>query len=595
MTGRSPVTFLAATWISLGSVILLGACALTSGNEPNAPRSGSAAAGTPSAGTAIRSGGESARPGGTLYYLTKRPPEHLDPQRTSTARDLANLGRLVYRSLVQFPVTDDPDRATTPVPDLATDTGTSEHGGRQWSFTLKDGVAWQDGKAITCQDVKYGLSRAFAAKELTGAPAYALGYLDVPRRQGVATYQGPGTTQGQADVDRAVSCRGRTITYRFNRPWPDFPLAIAALRIFDPYRADRDRGVRSNLEIFSNGPYRLEGAWGPMSMSATFVRNPNYDPRTDGVRKALPDTIVFQLALPAEDIARRLIEDSGDDQTAVTDRTIPPAFFGQVTGSVAERSTLVRSSFTSFLMPNVTRMRSRTVRQAFAMATNKAAYSAALGGDRVSTPARSIINPLVPGYRANPRFTAPDAGDPQRAKTLLQRAGLRLPYPITVFCPCGGTPEMDNALVALKKGWDAAGFLTTIDPLGTMASFGVDPESDVVVTGQMVWWPTVSAVIPPAFDSRIVDDDATKYGPSYRHYTSTVVDTMIDEAMALGDPRQRAEAYAELDEHLGREFAYIPLDIPMFHRLHGSKITGYLEGPATSMYVDLGAIGVREQ
>ena len=70
---------------------------------------------------------------------------------------------------------------------------------------------------------------------------------------------------------------------------------------------------------------------------------------------------------------------------------------------------------------------------------------------------------------------------------------------------------------------------------------------------------------------------------------------MIDEAMALGDPRQRAEAYAELDEHLGREFAYIPLDIPMFHRLHGSKITGYLEGPATSMYVDLGAIGVREQ
>ncbi|MFZ0161103.1 MAG: ABC transporter substrate-binding protein [Kineosporiaceae bacterium] len=532
----------------------------------------------------------SATPGGTVYYLTKRPAEHLDPQRTSIRRDLADLGRLVYRGLVQFPVTEDRERATTPVPDLATDTGTSEHGGTQWSFTLKDGVTWQDGKDVTCEDLRYGLSRAFATDVLTGGPTYALGYLDVPRRHGTATYKGPYTKQGQADFDKAVTCNGRTVTYRFNRPWPDFPLAIASLRIFDPYRADQDRGYRSNFSVFSDGPYRLEGAWSKGG-GGTFVRNPNYDATTDGVRRALPDRIVFVEGLTNEIITQRLIADSGNDTTAVTDRLVPPDLFGQVTGAVADRATLVESPFVTYLLPNVSRMTNPTVRQAFAMATDKAAYIAALGGDRVSRPARSIINPLVPGYRVNPGFTANDTGDPDGARRLLQEAGVTLPYPIKVFY-YGGPPLLDNAMVALKKGWDKAGFATTLDPLGPMAAFGVDPKLDVVCTGGMADWPAISAVIPPVFDSRVVDVTPFSYAPTYRHYTSKAVDTMIDDATALDDLRQQAKAYAKIDEQLGKDIAYIPLDIPMSYRLHGSKVTGYTNSPATSMYVDLGAIGV---
>ena len=42
--------------------------------------------------------------GGTLYYLTKRAVEHLDPQRTYIGRDTANEARMVYRTLTTFPV-----------------------------------------------------------------------------------------------------------------------------------------------------------------------------------------------------------------------------------------------------------------------------------------------------------------------------------------------------------------------------------------------------------------------------------------------------------------------------------------------------------
>ncbi len=73
--------------------------------------------------------------------------EHLDPQRIYVGRDISNLGRLVYRGLVTFPAGEtDPAKGTTPVPDLATDTGTSNDDATEWQFTVKDGAKWQDGE-----------------------------------------------------------------------------------------------------------------------------------------------------------------------------------------------------------------------------------------------------------------------------------------------------------------------------------------------------------------------------------------------------------------------------------------------------------------
>src|SRR4051794_32823961 len=65
--------------------------------------------------------------GGTaVFYNGVRNTEHWDPQRMYIGRDLNNSGRLFYRSLVALPASNDP----TPVPDLATDTGTSSDGGK---------------------------------------------------------------------------------------------------------------------------------------------------------------------------------------------------------------------------------------------------------------------------------------------------------------------------------------------------------------------------------------------------------------------------------------------------------------------------------
>lgn len=572
---------------------VLAAAALT---LPLAACGGGSTSDAGAGGGGTAQSGESGGKGGTLSYLTKRNAEHLDPQRMYIGRDLSNMGRIVYRSLVQFPVTEDAKQASTPAPDLATDTGKSENGGKQWSFTLKDGVKWQDGKDVTCEDVKYGLSRSFATDVITGGPNYALGLLDVPKgSNGLPTYVGPYKKTGQADFDKAVTCAGKTITYRFNKPWPDFPLAIASLRVFDPYRADQDKGDKSNYAIFSNGPYKLQGTW-QKGTGGTFVRNDQYDASTDGNRKALPDKIVFVEGLTNEVITQRIIADGGNDKFAVTDRVVPPAYYNQVTGNVAKRSVNVNSPFTDYLLPNFNVMTNLKVRQALATATDKTAYAAALGGDKAAIPAKSIITPSVPGYKPNPAFTAPDSGDPAAAKKLLQEAGVTLPYPITITYP-GGTPSVDNSFAALKAGFDKAGFKTTLNSLP-------DTYYDVVQDinykgGNVVWggwgadWPSIGTVLPPLFDSRINFGPKTN-GQDYGNFKSDTANQMIDAAAAKPTLDEQNAAYAALDQYLGEQVAYIPLTVTRFFLVYGSGVANYTVDPASNMYPDLGVIGVQQ-
>src|SRR6476659_5180766 len=232
--------------------LLAGAVAVAMAGAP-AARGGSRR-------TAWGSSTQSATAGGTLQYYIYAPFEHTDPQRSYLGVEMTNFSRTVYRSLVAFPISTDPKVSNTPVADLATDTGTSSEGGKVWKFTLKDGVKWEDGKPVTCEDFKYGASRVFATDIITGGPNYLLSYLDIPTdaKTGLPAYDGPYKGDGQALFDKAITCDGNTITYHFKKPWPDFPLAVAGLHMMDPYRQDKDQGDKSNFQIFSNGPYKVE-------------------------------------------------------------------------------------------------------------------------------------------------------------------------------------------------------------------------------------------------------------------------------------------------------------------------------------------------
>jgi peptide/nickel transport system substrate-binding protein len=536
--------------------------------------------------------------GGTIYSLETAVTEHLDPQRVYVGRDISNLGRLVYRSWVTFPLgSTDETEGSTPVPDLATDTGQANEDATEWSFTLKDGPVWQDGQPITCEDFKYGVSRTFATDVITGGPNYIIGYLDVPEAaDGTPVYKGPYTGEGQAEFDKAVTCDGNTITYRFKKPWPDFPLAIAALRSFDPYRADKDQGDKSDLQVFSNGPYMLDGEWNEDS-GGTFVRNPEWDGSEDTNREANPDSFVFQIGIETEVIIDRLIADEGDDANAISTRNVTPAQFPQITGDVAERAINTLSPFTYYLLPNFNRITNLKVRQALAAATNRAAYVGALGGDKAAETALSIVNPQVPGFVANENFGSAEGADVDTAKQLLEESGEQLPYPIKYTYPIG-SDATEKAMAALKETFDAAGFEVTLDgldPSGPYYETVQKPgsDSDLIWGGWGADWPSISTVIPPLFDSRI---NLTKNsnGQDYGNYQSDEVNAAMDAAAAEPDLEKANEMWAEVDNTLAEDVAYIPLINIKNYFLRGSNVENYVNAVSTSGYPDLGVISVKE-
>ena len=537
-----------------------------------------------------------AKAGGTLHYYINDPYEYIDPQRAYLGVEMTNWSRTVFRSLVAFPISTDPKQSFTPVPDLATDTGTSSDGAKVWKFTLKDGIKWQDGKPITCEDFKYGASRSFATDVITGGPTYLLSYLDIPTdaKTGLPAYDGPYKGDGQQYFDKAVTCDGKTITYHFKVPWPDFPLAIASLHMADPFRQDKDQGAKSNYMIFSNGPYMIDGGtmW-DKNKGAVFVRNPNYDPKTDStdIRKALPDEIDFSVGQTPETIYDRLIADNGDDQSAITSSRVPPAYYSQITGPVADRSELVKSPYVDYLAPNFRNMPDLQVREALNVATNKQAWIDAGGGSKAFAPAYSVISSSLPGYQPNPAFDGPLQGDPAAAKKLLEQAGVKMPYPITFTYPTSDT--VDKQASALKETWDAAGFDVTLDGLGATYYDIIEKpikDSDVVWTGWGADWPSAITVTPQLFDSRIVTKDST--GSNYGSYKSNTFDALIDQARSASNLDDQTKALQQSDIVLGKDVAYIPLEAQTFYWVHGSKVQDFITTPSSNGNPDLGPIGV---
>jgi len=526
------------------------------------------------------------------------PVDSWDPQRLYVAADMAFAGRVFERTLTAWAPATQEDTLPRLVPDLATDTGAVSNGGKAWRFTLRRDARWQDGRPVTCADVKYGISRTFATSQITGGPTYALALLDVPRNaDGSSTYAGPYAKTGAPAFDKAVVCAGRTITFKLATPMPDFN-QVLAMPSFGPVRSDKDRGAASSAEIFSNGPYMLRGPW-VASRGATFVRNPYWDSATDPIRGAHPGQIDFQEGIPVETAISRIMTTAGVDSFAVTADSAPPALQNNImfTPAIRARSTNPRAPFVDYLVPNFSRatMANVSVRQALAVATNREAYVTALGGDTAAEATYAIINKSLPAHQDSNPLNVPPRGDAVRARALLQASGMALPVRITVAYRKGAIA--DKAMAALQQGWQDAGFLVTLEGLQkdyftTIAAVSNSRSYDVMWAVGSAEWPSGSSVIPSLFDSR-VNLSASSSGQDYGRFTSTAFNAKIDAAALIPNESDREKAWGELDQELCAQVAAIPLTDEKSVFVHGAGVRGYIDNQALGGTVDLATVAVR--
>ncbi|WP_165350473.1 ABC transporter substrate-binding protein [Xylanimonas protaetiae] len=563
--------------------------------------------------TGAPSGSPAAEPvkGGNLTWIDVTGQfEATDPAAIYLGEELAGLRRTVYRGLTALTVADDAN--TKVVGDLATDTGTTPDEGKTWSFTLKDGLKWQDGAEITCADLQYGLSRSYDASLVagTGVGTTYLAQYDLydpaaPDYDLSSEYTGPlsGSAEAQAHFEAAASCEGSTITYHFKNAWPDFPYAAASLFTTDPYQESAEKGTAGLWTVNANGPYKLQGDTFDPSATDVLVRNDQYDPATDStdVRGAYPDTITFDWVADPETITARLIADSGDDAAAFSPISIPSSKYSEISSDLSGRVEKTTSPYTRFLGINSLTLTDPKVRRALVLATDKTGFVQAAGGDNWGTPTSTIVSQSIAGFVENPSTKDDDpAGDPEAAKKLLAEAGQPNPEISYAF---SDTPTNEKTAAVLQAGWQKAGFKVTLAPIPTDAKpsyYGQisakdknGQKIDVYYSGWASDWPTLFGVVPPILQSNPADATAG-VGFNYGFYSNPDVDAAIADATAATDPAKQVAALQKADELAGADGAYVPLANQNNYYIHGSKIGGFLPDIASSYYPDLGGLYVAQ-
>ncbi|HEY0216842.1 MAG TPA: ABC transporter substrate-binding protein [Cellulomonas sp.] len=508
------------------------------------------------------SGSTTAEQGGTLHILTTASAINWDPA-TSQNLAITTLG-LVERRLTTWST--DADGTTTVVPDLATDTGTPSDDGLTWTYTLKDGLAFEDGSPITSADVKYSVERSFAP-ELSGGLSYHKSLL-----VGGDTYTGP---YDGAGLDSIETPDDQTIVFHLSSAYGDWPW-IVSMPAFGAVPEAQDDIETYTTTPVATGPYRVADT--VEGTSVTLERNPEWDASTDEARTAGPDSIVFELGQDATVVAQRLIADSGDDQDAFGASFVPPAQLAQVqNGPAKDRLVTSGPGALAYLAINTQApgLDDVDVRTAIALAVDREAYRVASGGEIAGDYADTLITPGIPGREDyDTLYTDLDpSGDVDRATALLAQAGwdgreLRL-----VVTDDASTLSQAQAI---QQGLARAGLTVTIVPQADdvwaeTVTQGDGSGYDLTLSSWQPDFPSANGNIQPLFDSSQIGSG----GYNLARYSNPAVDALIAEATATVDPDEAASIWEQADETISADLPVVPLIYTKNSFLHGSNVENF--------------------
>jgi peptide/nickel transport system substrate-binding protein len=209
-------------------------------------------------------------------------PDYMDPALyyTVAAYQLTNY---VWTGLVGYKHENGPAGATL-VPYLAKSMPTVSADGRNFKFTLRDGLKYSNGTAVKASDFRYTIERDFKMD----SPGVGF-FTDI---KGVSGDNGFATTKKGHISGIIPDDSAGTIEIQLDQPRGDF-LYILATEFAHLVPTGTPASDQSTKPIPATGPYMIQ-SYTP-SRSFTLVRNPNFNDQIPTMPSGNPDKVVGKI------------------------------------------------------------------------------------------------------------------------------------------------------------------------------------------------------------------------------------------------------------------------------------------------------------
>ncbi|MEO6996621.1 MAG: ABC transporter substrate-binding protein [Terracoccus sp.] len=547
----------AATALALG----LSACANNSGS-PGGTSTGGGGGGNAAAPVADAALSKVFRPsdakGGTLRFGMAGDYDSVDPGDTYYGLSW-NFLRNYARTLVVFKAGPGAE-GTKLVPDLATSLGKPSDNNKTWTYTLRDGIKFEDGSPITSKDIKYAVARSLDKDTFPNGPTYFNDFLaNVPK--GYSVYK----DKNLDDLTSIETPDAKTIVFKLKSGFAGFDY-FAQLPQTAPVPVAKDTGTKYKETVVSSGPYKFTKY--QSGKRYELDRNPNYDPATDpdSGRKALPNNITVELGLNAADVDQRL--QAGDLDVDMAGTGVQAESQGKILGdpTLKAKTDNNSSSRTWFTVINsdVAPLNNLDCRKAVVLAYDKTGYQRAYGGKTGGDIATSLMPPIIPGhvdidlynFKGNPQ------GDVAGAKAELVKCGQPNGFAMNVSYRAE-RPKEQAVAESLQQALAKAGITLTIKPYPTAdytklyagkPDYAKANRLGLIVYGWGADWPDGFGFLSQIVDSRVI----RPAGNTNLGIKIPAVDKLIDQALAENDSAKRDAIWGNVDKTVMENAAVIP-------------------------------------
>ena len=443
------------------------------------------------------------------------------------------------------------------VPDLAAALPRPTAGGTSYTFRLRPGIRYSDGRPLRAADFR----RALAHNLQVNGPV-------APFFAGLAGASACIHHHG-CDLSRSVTVEGRsTLTFRLPAPDPRLFWELASLAPIPAGISLRDAGT---TPVPSTGPYVIE-SYRPGHL-LTFVRNPYFHVWSPAARPdGYPDEIAYRIATNEHTAVRDVLAGRAD---LLLQADLSGPLVRDLAAHHPLQLHLKPQQATAYVFLNVRRppLNDVRVRRALNYAVDRARV-AALHGAGLAQPTCQVVPPTAPGYRPYCPYTAaPDAGggwkapDETKARALIRASGTR-GQTIVVW----SFPYFHR---------ESQYFVSLLRRLGYRARLHYVPDFNAYFTA-LARTPTAQAGFVGWFDVPLaVDmlDAATCHAPpgaDWAHFCDPLVASQLAR-LEQDDPGSAGTAAlaARIDREVTDQAPLVPLFTPRLPDLTSKRVGDY--------------------